>query len=103
MGFGGAVSVLLISLLAVASVTVLIKMDSRLGIPILRLVPTLSFLAAVAISFGFNGFKQFELLRAESINFINEQEQAANAEGRLWDSNRTYVGGGEANDWTKFP
>ena len=85
-GFQGAVAVILMSLVAVSSIVALIKIDSGLGIPVVRMVPTLSFVAAVAVAFGFSALKQLELLRSESINFISEQEQAANARGRSWDS-----------------
>ena len=92
-GSGGAVAVLLMSLLAVSSVTCLVKMDSRVGITVLKMTPALAFIAAVAIAFGFSAFKQFELLRAESISFMDEQEQATNAEGSLWGSRCTHLWG----------
>ena len=92
-GFGGALIFMLMSSVALSTTVALIKIDSGLGIPLMRVAPPLFVIAAVAIAFGFSGFKQLELLRAESVIFITEQEQAANVEGRLWDSRSTYLWG----------
>ena len=71
-GLGGVLAVIIMSLVAVSSIVAIIKLDSSLGIPVVMMVPIPALIAAVAIAFGFTGFKQVELLRSESITFVGE-------------------------------
>ena len=77
-GNGGPVVVLIGLFIATAMFVALIMLDSRLGMPVAWLAPTLCFVAAVATVFGFSALKLAEMLGGESVALLHQVELTIN-------------------------